>query len=228
MLFHVPGVLKPDQVADIRRQLDAASWIDGRASAGQDAAAVKRNEELAKTDPASRALSEKVIAALMASPRFVALALPMRVVPPMFSRYHPGQTYGVHADGAVFQFAANGLPLYVRSDLAATLFLSAPEDYDGGELVVQDTFGTTNVKLPAGDVVLYPASSLHHVAPVTRGVRHVSFFWVQSMVRSDEHRSQLESLDTAIREIRQTTPDSPAVMRLVALYHNLLRNWAET
>jgi len=228
MLVHVPGVLKPSQVDEIRRTLNGVQWIDGKNSAGMDAAAVKNNQEVSKDHPALRGLSETVIAALMASPRFGALALPVRIVPPMFSRYQPGQGYGVHADGAMFHFNVNGMPLHVRGDMAGTLFLNNPDEYDGGELMVHDSFGVTNVKLPAGDAVLYPASSLHHVAPVTRGHRLVSFFWVQSMVRSDEHRTQLEALDTTIRDLRQSAPGNPAIMRLVSLYHNLLRMWGET
>jgi PKHD-type hydroxylase len=202
--------------------------VDGRGSAGPDAARVKDNAELSVTDPAFARLSESVVARLMATPQFVATALPLRISPPCFSRYQPGQAYGMHVDTGVLPFSINGIATNVRSDLAATLFLSPPESYDGGELVVQDTFGLSSVKLPAGDLVLYPASSLHRVEPVRRGLRQVCFLWVQSMIRRDDHRTLLESLDSTIRMLRQGSPENPAIFRLAGLYHNLLRLWAET
>ena len=226
MLYHIPAVLKPDQVAECRKLLDRAEWVDGRASAGFMAERVKNNQEVPLAHPASRQVGELILGALSASPLFFALAFPLRISPPFFNRYQGGETYGTHNDNALI--TVPGAPAPVRGDLAATLFLTAPDAYDGGELTVEDTYGSHRVKLPAGDMVLYPASSLHHVAPVTRGARVSSFFWIQSMVREDAKRALLVDIDRARSEVNRALPGSPAAMQMLSIYHNLLRMWAET
>ncbi|HEX3971907.1 MAG TPA: Fe2+-dependent dioxygenase [Stellaceae bacterium] len=226
MLTHVPAVLKPEQVAECRRVLERAQWIDGRASAGPVAAQVKNNQEVSLVHPAFRQAGEIVLQALGANPLVMAIAQPLRVTPPFFNRYQGGETYGLHNDSALIHVP--GAPMPVRGDLAATLFLTAPDAYDGGELVVEDTYGTQRVKLPAGDMILYPASSLHRVMPVTRGARVSSFFWIQSMVRDDAKRALLLELDQARSEVNRALPNSPAVAQMLNIYHNLLRMWAET
>jgi len=226
MLYHVPAVLKPEQVAECRRLLDSAPWIDGRASAGFMAEGVKKNQEVALDHPAARQVGEMILGALAAQPLFMALALPLRVCPPFFNRYQGGETYGIHTDNALVNVP--GAPGPVRGDLAATLFLTAPDAYDGGELVVEDTYGAHRAKLPAGDMILYPASSLHRVMPVTRGARVSSFFWIQSMVRDDIKRALLIDLDRARSEINRALPGSAAAGQMLNVYHNLLRMWAET
>ena len=224
MLVHIPAILSADQVASMRVALDAARWIDGRGSAGHMAARAKDNQEADLTDPAVRAQSDAVQRALSAHGRFTTAALPARICPPSFNRYTGGQNYGTHNDAALLSFPHG----WVRTDLAATLFLSSPLDYDGGELVIEDTFGPVKVKLPPGDIVLYPASSQHRVEPVTRGTRVASFIWLQSLVREDERRRLLHELDTSIMALRQALPASPDVARLLSLYHNLLRMWSDT
>src|SRR5690348_9518495 len=226
MLYHVPAVLKPEQVAECRRLLDAAKWVDGRTSAGFMAEGVKKNQEVALDDPKGRQVGEMILAALAAQPLFMALALPLRVCPPFFNRYQGGETYGMHNDNALVNVP--GGPGPVRGDLAATLFLTAPDAYDGGDLIVEDTYGAHRVKLPAGDMILYPASSLHRVMPVTRGARVSSFFWIQSMVRDDTKRALLIDLDRARGELNRALPGNPAVTGVLNVYHNLLRMWAET
>ena len=195
-------------------------------TAGHQSARVKRNMQLAGTDPAAQRLGDMILRALERSPRFVSAALPLKVFPPLFNRYAGGQTFGTHVDNAILQVP--GTPHRLRSDLSATLFLSDPADYDGGELVVEDTYGAHAVKLPAGHMVLYPASSLHRVNPVTRGARLAAFFWIQSMVRDDGQRTLLYDLDTAIQHVAAGLPDHPAVVQLTGVYHNLLRGWADT
>jgi PKHD-type hydroxylase len=226
MLAHIPAVLKPEQVAECRRLLDRAEWIDGRASAGPVAAQVKNNQEVSLAHPVFRQVGEIILTALAANPLVMAVAQPLRVSPPFFNRYQGGETYGLHNDSALIHVP--GAPMPVRGDLAATLFLTAPDAYDGGELVVEDTYGTQRVKLPAGDMILYPASSLHRVMPVTRGARVSSFFWIQSMVRDDAKRALLVELDRARSEVNRALPNSPAVAQMLNVYHNLLRMWAET
>lgn len=226
MLYHVPGVLKPEQVAECRRLLDSATWVDGRTSAGFMAESVKKNQEVKFDHPVARQVGEMILGALAAQPLFMALALPLRVCPPFFNRYQGGETYGTHNDNALVNVP--GTPGPVRGDLAATLFLTAPDAYDGGELMVEDTYGTHRVKLPAGDMILYPASSLHRVMPVTRGARVSSFFWIQSMVRDDVRRTLLIDLDRARSEVNRALPGSPAATQILNVYHNLLRMWAET
>jgi PKHD-type hydroxylase len=225
MLLTIPAVLTTEQVATCRDRLDQADWHDGRLTAGHQSARVKANLQLPEHDPIARELSDLVLRALERSPDFMAAALPRHVYPPLFNRYVPGMAFGAHVDNAIRQVP--GTAHRVRTDVSATLFLSAPEDYDGGELVVEDTYGTHSVKLAAGDMVLYPATSLHQVLPVTRGARVAAFFWTQSLVRDDGERSLLFDLDLAIRDVAQANPDSPSSIRLTACYHNLLRRWAD-
>ncbi len=226
MLYHIEGLLKREQVADVRRALEKASWVDGRDTAGYVAARVKNNREVPVDHPVARQVGQMIFSALSASPQFVNLAMPLRVTPPMINRYEVGETYGNHIDGALLK-ATDGT-LTLRADLAATVFLSAPEEYDGGALTIEDTFGTNSVKLPAGDMVLYPASSLHRVAPITRGARVGVFFWIQSMVRDDAKRALLAAMDQAARHFFHAVPDNPGISILHGAYANLLRMWTET
>jgi PKHD-type hydroxylase len=226
MLLQVSDVLTDAQVAECRRLLAEAEWVDGRITAGHQSARTKRNMQVPEGHPTARKLGDMLLAALERSPLFMSGALPLKVFPPLFNRYEGGQTFGTHIDNAIRQ--VTGTPHRVRTDLSATLFLSRPEEYDGGELAVEDTYGTHAVKLPAGHMLLYPASSLHHVKPVTRGSRLAAFFWIQSMVRDDGERTLLFDLDSAIRRVAQATPDAPAVVALTGVYHNLLRRWADT
>ena len=225
MLLQVPKVLDADQVAQCRRRLDEAEWADGRITAGYQSAQAKHNLQLPEDAPVARELGDLILAALQRSPLFLSAALPLKVFPPLFNRYAGGHAFGNHVDNAIRQ--VRGTPHRIRTDLSATLFLSAPDEYDGGELVVEDTFGTHAVKLPAGDMILYPASSLHLVRPVTRGVRTASFFWIQSMVRDDGERTLLYDLDRATQQVHRDLPDSPAALQLTGIYHNLLRRWAD-
>jgi PKHD-type hydroxylase len=225
MLLPVPDVLRASQLAEVRHALETAEWIDGRVTAGHQSARVKDNQQLAEDSPVARGLGDLIVAALQQSALFAAAALPLRVFPPLFNRYQGGQSFGTHVDNAVRQVP--GTPHRLRTDLSATLFLSPPDDYDGGELQVEDLYGVHSVKLPAGHMVLYPASSLHYVRPVTRGARIASFFWIQSLVRDDAQRTLLFDLDGAIQRLSQDTPDHPSVVQLTGVYHNLLRRWAE-
>ena len=224
MLLHIPNVLVPEEVSQMRQQLDAAQWADGRETVGAQGAQVKHNEQLPDASALKAELGQGVLAALRRSPLFFAATLPLKILPPRFNRYSGGGTYGFHVDGAVMHLA-HGEQL--RSDISCTLFLSAPEEYDGGELVISDTYGEHEVKLPAGDLIVYPSSSLHQVNPVTRGARVASFFWVQSMVRDDVQRRLLWEMDTSIERLRQTGSDAGAVLQLTGVYHNLLRRWSE-
>lgn len=225
MMLHVPDVLTLDQVADLRRRLDATDWVDGRETVGPQGALVKRNRQLPESSPVSRELGAIVLNALAAQPLYFSAALPLRTVPPLFNRYEGGEHYGDHIDGSVR--SVPGTNLRLRTDVSCTLFLTPPEDYDGGELVVVDSYGTHEVKLPAGDLIVYPASSVHRVEPVTRGARVCSFFWVQSMVRDDWRRSMLFELDRNIQSLRQRVGDGPEIVGLTGHYHNLLRQWAD-
>ena len=230
MLLHIPAVLPPAQLADMRAALASADWIDGRATVGAQGAQVKRNQQLADASPLRKQLGDLVLAALVANPLFHAATLPARILPPRFNRYQGGGEYGFHVDGAVMGLAGNAgqAPAQLRSDVSCTLFLAEPEDYDGGELIISDTYGEHEVKLPAGDLILYPASSLHQVTPVTRGARTASFFWIQSMVRSDEQRRLLFDMDQHLIHLRSTIDETePAVIGLTSTYHNLLRMWAD-
>jgi len=219
----IPNVLGAEQIGIIRARLDAASWIDGNATSGHQSAHAKRNRQLAEDDPEAKALGDIVLDALAASPLFVAVALPLKVYPPLFNLYGEGEGFGDHVDSAIR--IRSGSDFRIRSDLSATLFLSEPSDYDGGELIAE---GEAPVKLAAGDMVLYPASTVHRVAPVTRGARIASFFWIQSMVRDRAARAMLLDLDRSILDLTEAAgPDAPALIRLTGLYHNLLRRWAE-
>jgi PKHD-type hydroxylase len=226
MLLSIKRVLTPEQVAECGAALASASWEDGRNTAGYQAARVKRNEQLADSDPTALALGDMIVGALERTPQFVSAALPLKVFPPMFNRYGTGQDFGTHVDTAIR--SVRGSSHRIRTDLSATLFLSAPETYDGGELVVEDLYGAHEVKLPAGDMILYPASSLHHVRAVTRGERLAAVFWVQSMVRCDVARGMLFDIDTSIQHLAVAAGEHPALIQLTGVYHNLIRYWADT
>jgi PKHD-type hydroxylase len=225
MLLQVPDVLTADQVASCRKTLEAAEWIDGRITAGHQSARAKDNLQLREDLDEAKQLGDVILVALERSPLFMSAALPLKVFPPLFNRYENGQSFGNHVDNAIRQVA--GTPHRVRTDLSATLFFSNPDEYDGGELVVEDTYGVHSVKLPAGHLILYPASSVHHVRPVTRGARFASFFWIQSMVRDDGERTLLFDLDVAIQRLMDEVPEHRSVVELTSLYHNLLRRWAD-
>ena len=225
MIVQVPHVLNAKQMARCRQVMQRASWLDGRVTAGYQSAVVKDNRQLPENSPEARELGDMIVAALERNPLFITATLPLRVFPPLFNRYEGGEAFGAHLDNSIRQIP--GTPLRVRTDISATLFLSAPEEYDGGELVIDDVYGAHAVKLNAGDMVVYPASSLHHVTPVTRGVRLASFFWVQSMVRDDGNRTLLFDLDMAINKVNQAMPNHGAVVELTNCYHNLLRRFAE-
>ncbi|MCO5120281.1 MAG: Fe2+-dependent dioxygenase [Burkholderiaceae bacterium] len=226
MMFRISKLLTTEEVRACRQALEAADWTDGRATAGHLATRVKDNEQLAEGHPASQRLGELILQALGRNPEFLAAALPLKVLPPRFNRYRGGGQYGMHVDASVF--SVPGTPHRIRSDLSATLFLSEPEEYEGGELTVADTYGEHSVRLPAGDMVLYPGSSLHRVTPVTRGTRLASFFWIQSLVRDDSQRTLMWELDGAIQALGQDIAGHPALDRLTGVYHNLLRQWAQT
>jgi PKHD-type hydroxylase len=225
MLLHIPDVLNSAQIAGARRALDDADWVDGRVTAGFQSAKAKNNLQLPEDHPVARQLGEMIIAALERSPLFVSAALPLRVFPPLFNRYGRGHAFGTHIDNAIRQ--AKNSPLRIRTDLSATLFLNGPDDYEGGALTIEDRYGTQSVRLPAGHMVLYPASSLHHVTEITRGERIAAFFWIQSMVRDDAQRTLLFDLDSAIQSVSTDVPDHPATVQLTGVYHNLIRAWAE-
>ena len=225
MLLTIPDLLPAERVAHARALLDQADWVDGRVTAGGQSARAKDNEQLPEDHPAGRELGEIILSALGRNPLFISAALPSKVFPPLFNRYRGGQAFGTHVDNAIRQIT--GTPHRLRTDLSATLFLSSPDEYDGGELQIEDTYGVHSVKLPAGDLVLYPSTSLHHVRPVTRGARVASFFWIQSMVRDDGARTLLFDLDTAIQRVNLDTPAHAAAVPLTGVYHNLLRRWAD-
>ena len=225
MLSPIPELLTSEQVTQVRQTLDQADWVDGRVTAGHQSARAKDNMQLPEDHPAARELGELILTALGQNALFISAALPSRVFPPLFNRYQGGQAFGTHVDNAIRQ--VTGTPHRIRTDLSATLFLSQPDEYDGGELVVEDTYGVHSVKLPAGHLLLYPSTSLHHVRPVTRGARLASFFWLQSMVRDDGQRTLLFDLDTAIQRLNSDVPDHPSAVQLIGVYHNLLRRWAD-
>jgi PKHD-type hydroxylase len=226
MLLQIPDVLVIDEVGECRRLLEAAEWIDGRVTAGHQSARAKENMQLREDHLVAQRLGAMIVSALERSALFMTFALPLKVFPPLFNRYQAGQAFGTHIDNAIRQIT--GTPHRVRTDLSATLFLSQPDEYVGGELLIEDTYGVHEVKLPAGHLILYPASSLHHVRPVTEGERLASFFWVQSMVRDDVQRSILFDLDMAIQLVNRDLPDHASAVQLTGVYHNLLRRWAET
>lgn len=225
MLLHIPDVLSREQVKQMRHALDAADWTDGRETVGVQGATVKRNRQLPDASPLRQQLGQIVLHALAKHPLYHAATLPLRTLPPRFNRYEGGGHYGFHVDGAVMALADAG---QLRSDVSCTLFLSEPDDYDGGELIVSDTYGEHEVKLPAGDLIVYPSSSLHRVEPVTRGARIASFFWVQSLIRDDSRRRLLFELDSSIQTLTQSGANADALLQLTGVYHNLLRQWAET
>ena len=225
MLLQIPDVLTAERAAAIRARLAEADWIDGRGTAGPQAAAAKRNLQLPDSSPVARELGDEILTALHRQPLFLSAALPLRIFPPMFNCYREGQTFGSHVDNAIRQVPGTGHRL--RTDLSATLFLTPPEEYEGGELMIEDTYGVHAVKLPAGHLVLYPATSLHHVSAVSAGARISSFFWIQSLVRDDGDRTLLFDLDTAIQRVSHDVPDHPSTVQLAGVYHNLLRRWAD-
>lgn len=226
MLLQIPQVIPAEQAAQFRARVVAAHWEDGNATSGHQSSQVKYNEQLPEDSVDAHEIGGQILAALHRSPLFFSAALPRQVYPPLFNRYAGGMTFGSHVDGAVRTHPPSGARL--RADLSATLFLTPPEEYDGGELMVEDTYGTHAVKLAAGDMVLYPASSLHQVTPITRGVRVSSFFWIQSMVREDAKRDLLFQLDTGLQHLGRDVPDHAGVVQLMGVYHNLLRLWSDT
>jgi PKHD-type hydroxylase len=225
MLIQIPDVLTAEQVAQCRQILDAADWVDGRVTAGFQSARTKNNMQLPEDHPAAEQPRDLILASLERNSLFMAAALPAKVFPPLFNRYEGGQSFGNHVDNAIRQ--VRGTSHRIRTDLSATLFLAAPSEYEGGELIIEDTYGVHTVKLPIGHMILYPASSLHHVRPVTHGARLASFFWIQSMVRDDGQRTLLFDLDMGIQSVTQQMPDHPSTVQLTGVYHNLLRRWAE-
>src|SRR6187399_1098903 len=224
MMIHVPKVLNAEQVAECRRLLDSAEWTDGKATVGEQGALVKKNRQLPESSPVGRQLGESILTALSRNPLFFSAALPLRTVPPLFNRYEGGEQYGMHIDGAVR--AVPGTSHFIRTDLSSTLFLSDPAEYDGGELVVHDSYGNHQVKLPAGDLILYTSGSLHRVNPVTRGARVCSIFWTQSMVADERYRETLYRLDQTIQKIRGKHGETEETVALASHYHNLLRMWS--
>ena len=225
MLLHIPALLDSGQVRSMRSRLDAASWGDGRMTAGHQSALAKANRQLPQEDVTARELSSEVLRALERNARFIIGTLPLHVYPPLFNRYEAGMSFGGHVDNAIRQIP--GTPHRVRTDISATVFLSEPGEYDGGDLLIEDTFGTHSVKWAAGDMVVYPSSSVHRVLPVTRGARTAAFFWIQSMVRDDADRRLLFNLDTSIQELTQSGANAATLVQLTACYHNLLRRWGE-
>jgi len=227
MLIHVPNLLSGEQVAHMRGVLSGTDWVDGKATAGSQSAGAKNNLQVPENAPAARALGDIILTALGHSERFTSSALALRVFPPLFNRYDPGMNFGAHIDNAIRFVKGASPPIRVRTDMSATLFLTDPADYDGGELMIEDTFGNHKVKLPAGDLVVYSATSKHQVTPVTRGSRWASFFWIQSMIRDEAARAMLFQLDNSIQSLRRQVGDNDEVVSLTGIYHNLVRRWAD-
>lgn len=225
MLLHVPEVLNAEELGQLRVLMARADWADGKITAGTQSEQVKRNLQLPETSPDAEAARQIVLKALSRNALFFSAALPKKIYPPLFNQYREGMDFGAHIDNAVRTHPASGM--HVRTDISCTLFIADPDSYDGGELVVEDTYGQQMVKLPAGDMVLYPGTSLHHVRPVTRGARVACFFWVQSMIREDAQRTLLFDMDAAIVSLRQQGGDTAPVIRLTGTYHNLIRMWAD-
>jgi PKHD-type hydroxylase len=226
MLISIPDVLSKSDVADFRRIMEADSWEDGRSTAGAQSAEVKQNEQLPPDGATSRRLGERILVALAANPLFIAAAVPLRIFPPLFNRYSPGQFFGEHVDNCVRGDRLTGMR--IRTDLSVTLFLSEPDEYDGGELVIDDFSGSQRVKLPAGHLVLYPSTSLHMVTPITRGARVCSFFWIQSMIKDTHARNMTLEFDHALQTlVTRLGRNDPEVRKLTNVYHNLIRYWAE-
>ncbi|WP_353149850.1 Fe2+-dependent dioxygenase [Pollutimonas bauzanensis] len=226
MMLKIPDVLTADEVRQCRQALEQADWVDGRATAGHVAVNAKNNLQLPLDHPVAQQLGDFILGILSQNPAFISAALPLRILPPRFNRYEGGGDYGYHIDNSIF--GVPGTQQRIRTDISSTLFFSDPDEYDGGELVVQDTYGTHTVKLPAGHMVVYPGASLHRVTPVTRGTRYASFFWTQSLVREDHRRSLLWELDTAIQHVAHTMPDHESMPQLTGVYHNLIREWSNT
>lgn len=225
MLLTIPELLTSEQVAEARQALEQAEWVDGRVTAGHQSARTKDNLQVPENHPAAQQIGETILNALGQNALFISAALPACVFPPLFNRYQGGQSFGTHVDNAIRQVTGTGHRL--RTDVSATLFLSQPNEYEGGELTIEDTYGVHSVKLPAGHMVLYPATSLHYVRPVTKGARIASFFWIQSMVRDDTRRALLFDMDVAIQRLNRDLPQHPSAVQLTGVYHNLLRQWAE-
>jgi PKHD-type hydroxylase len=225
VLLAIPNVLSSEQVAEARKLLDAADWVDGKVSAGHQGARVKDNMQLPVENPVARQVGQMILKALGSNPLFMSAALPLHILPPMFNRYSGGQTFGTHVDGSVR--VVPGTNHRLRTDLSCTLFFAGPDEYDGGELIIEDTYGSKSVKLPPGHMILYPSTSLHQVTPVTRGTRLCSFFWLQSMIRDNGRRSMLFEMDVAIQRLGAENATHPSVIQLTGVYHNLLRQWAE-
>jgi len=225
MLVQIPELLTKDQVAALRTRIDAAEWVDGNETSGHQSGRAKDNLQLSEFSELATAESRRMLAVLEQNPLFIAAALPARIYPPLFNSYAGGQTFGNHVDNAIRR--RKGTDFRIRTDLSMTIFLSEPEDYDGGVLTVEDTFGVHEVKLPAGDAILYPSSSLHRVTPVAKGRRVCSILWVQSLVRDDAQRTLLFDMDLSIRSLSQLAPDHPSITSLTGAYHNLLRMWAD-
>lgn len=226
MLIEIQDVLNEQQLADARELLLNAQWADGKITAGYQSAKAKHNLQLPEDSDECRQIGDVILKSLGANGQFVSAALPARIYPPLFNCYEGGSSFGVHVDNAIRYVP--GTPVKVRTDIAMTLFLSEPDEYEGGELVIEDTFGSHRVKLDGGNMILYPGTSLHRVTPVSHGRRLASFFWLQSMVASDERRRLLFELDSSIRNLNTQIEDSPELVRLTSVYHNLLRQWAET
>jgi PKHD-type hydroxylase len=226
MLVKIPELLTKQEVAYCRDKLLTAQWADGSITAGHQSTKAKNNLQLPENSPEAQELGEIIMSALARSNLFMSAALPAKIFPPLFNCYQGGQSFGVHVDNAIRHVP--GTPVKIRTDVSMTLFLNEPEEYDGGELVIEDTYGSHSVKLPAGSMVLYPSTSLHRVTPVTRGRRLASFFWLQSMINSDEKRGLLFDLDMSIQSLRSKVEDSPEIIQLTGVYHNLLRQWAQT
>src|ERR1700743_254739 len=225
MLIQIPEVLTQEEVVQFRKELDNTNWIDGKATAGYQSARIKENMQLPENSPVAISLGQRIVQALQNNPLFISAALPAKIFPPLFNRYDGGHSFGNHVDNSIRRIPMTGEQ--IRTDLSCTLFLSSPEEYDGGELIMDDTYGAHSVKLPAGHMVLYPSTSLHRVLPVTRGSRVSSFFWLQSMIRHDAHRALLLNLDVAIQKIGMDMEHHPSLVDLTGIYHNLLREWAE-
>ena len=225
MILAIPEVLSSDQVSEARRLFETAEWVDGRITAGHQSSRSKDNLQIPEHHPVAREVGEMILAALGQNAMFVSAALPYRVFPPLFNRYQGGQSFGTHVDNAIRQ--VTGTSRRIRTDLSATLFFTHPEEYDGGELIIEDTYGAHSVKLPAGYMILYPATSLHHVRPITRGTRLCSFFWIQSMIRDDGQRTLLFDLDVGIQRLNHDIAGHPSTVQLTGVYHNLLRRWAQ-
>ena len=226
MIHHIPNVLSKEQVAEFRQLMATANWVGGKVTAGTLSASVKQNQQLSENDPLTHHLSELVIQAIWKNPVFQAAALPHQIIPPLFNRYDEHESFGFHVDNSIRLI--RGTSQQMRTDLSCTLFLSEPDEYDGGDLVIEDTYGYHEVKLPAGDMILYPSTSVHEVTPVTSGCRVASFFWAQSMIRDDADRHILFNLDQTIQNLRVQLGDQhQEVVKLTSLYHNLMRKWAE-